>query len=156
MATLESLTQPLLSTISAASTLCAAIRTTHHCGAVHTQLDLLETSLLDSASATTSYCAGLGSAVVAESVRKRLEGCKPQLALICWRLESIARPSSHTASHHADKHERKHHAQHKHDSERSGSDVDEKEGEHHHKHHSKPLMFSTLDPIHHRLHRKEV
>lgn len=159
MATVGSLTEPLITSLSTASILCAEIKKNRHCGSVHTQLDLLETSLLNGPSFIASQSAGLESATIGENAQEEFGNYTTQLALICGRLDSIAHPS-HTSH---EKHESKHHPHHKHEhrshSSHSGSSSDEKEKEHdHHIHHSnpKPLIFSAFEPIHHHHHHKEV
>lgn len=164
MATVVSFTQPLLTSLSTALTLCAEIKRNRHCGSIHTQLDLLEASLLDGLSFITSQCAGLESIPILPTSQQALADYTTQLALICGRLESIAHPSrsshSHTESeskHHSHSHHKHEHRSHLHSG--SSSDEWEKEKEHHHhKHYSntKPLIFSAFEPIHHHRHGKEI
>jgi hypothetical protein len=155
MATVGSLTEPLILSLSTASILCADIRKNRHCGSIHTQLDLLETSLLDGSSDLASQCSGMEGLAVSETVQEEFQTYTAQLALIGGRLDSIAHPS-HTSH---DTHETRHHSHHKHEqrthSSHSGSSSDEKGIKHHHEYHSnaKPLMFLAFQPIHHHHHK---
>jgi hypothetical protein len=162
MATVSSLTQPLLISLSTASNLCAEIKKNRHCGSIHTQLDLLELSLLDGPSIITTQQAGLEDVVVSESTKGEFGRYATGLALICGRLESIAQPSPHhTTPHspskhhgHGHKHDHRSHSSHS----RSSSDEGREKEHHHHNHHSntKPLIFSSFEPAHHHHHGKEV
>jgi hypothetical protein len=67
MATIGSLVVPLTTSLSTALILCVELKTPQHCGSVHTQLDLLETSLLDGSYLIASQGIGLEGVAVSES-----------------------------------------------------------------------------------------